>query len=253
MKSGADLLHCWNDHRFQSFDSWDRNTFRNKNKYNPLLEIHGPCFHAFLVLINPLWWREGFKINYSLQNWQTTLRTPEHILDVSSVSVSAAQDDRQVFERGHSWNVNTQKESSILQSPGLCHASIFHFSFLCVCILVRQTEDGTLQLYCVLVPGFVHPCGLLAMSRLWAMLLWSPPEQWHIHSFCRPCEIRLHVLLRPFGNPELWKEPLSLRLHGCCSWCRFALLGKLKEKDERGDWESNEVKVNYCNLWDDED
>lgn len=31
--------------------------------------------------------------------------------------------------RGHSWNVNTKKESSILQSPDLCHASIFHFSF----------------------------------------------------------------------------------------------------------------------------
>ena len=28
--------------------------FENKKQTSHLLEIHGPCFHAFLVLINPL-------------------------------------------------------------------------------------------------------------------------------------------------------------------------------------------------------
>ncbi len=188
MESGTDLLRCWDDHDFQSFDSWDRNTFRNKNNPNPLLEIHEPCFHAFLVLINPVWCLEGFKINYSLQNWQTTLRTPEHLLDFSSVSVSTAQDDREVFERGHSWNVNTQKESSIRQSPGLCHASIFHFSFF-VCILVRQTEDGTLQLYCY--------------------LLWSPVLSIPVVSPCRVTSlgnasvISTQTMTHPFFSPAV--------------------------------------------------
>lgn len=206
MESGTDLLRCWDDRDFQSFDSWDRNTFRNKNKYYPLLEIHGPCFHAFLVLINPLWCLEGLKINYSLQNWQTTLRTPEH-LDFSSVSVSTAQDDREVFERGHSWNVNTQKESSIHQSPGLCHASIFLDSFfLCVFLWGRQKME---PYNCTVICSGPLFCpslwSLLAMSRLWAMLLRSPPKQWHIHFFVRrPCEIPLHVFLRQGENPALW-------------------------------------------------
>lgn len=175
MESGTGLLHCWDDQPFHSLDQ------NRKKKHKLLLEIHGPCFHAFLVLINPLWCLEGFKINYGLQNWRTTLWTPEHIVDFNSVSVSTAQDDGEVFKSGHSWNVNTQKESSILQSPGLCHASIFHFLFLCVCvcILVRQKEDGTLQQYCypfcspvlsVPVPSPLH------VTSLGKTLLWSPPE-----------------------------------------------------------------------------
>lgn len=46
------------------------------------------------------------------------------------------------------------------------------------------------------------------------------------------------------------KSLCPLRLRGCCSWCRSALLRKLKEKNERGDWESSRVKVNYCDIWD---
>lgn len=73
---------------------------KKKKKTQTFLEIHGPRFHAFLVLINPVWCLEDCKISYSLQNWQTTLRTPDHILDFSSVSVSAAQDDRESLREG---------------------------------------------------------------------------------------------------------------------------------------------------------
>lgn len=143
------------------FIPWTR--IEKKQKHKLLLEIHGPCFHAFLVLINPLWCLEGFKINYGLQNWQTTLWTPEHIVDFYSVSVSTAQDDGEVFKSGHSWNVNTQKESSILQSPGLCHASIFHFLFLCVCVYSCEAErrwNLTTVLLSVLFARFVRPRAL---------------------------------------------------------------------------------------------
>lgn len=174
MESGTGLLHCWDD---QPFHSLDQN--RKKKKHKLLLEIHGPCFHAFLVLINPLWCLEGFKINYGLQNWQTTLWTPEHIVDFNSVSVSTAQDDGEVFKSGHSWNVNTQKESSILQSPGLCHASIFHFLFLCVCVFLwgrKKMEPYNSTVIRSVRPFCPSPCPLLSMLRLWVTLLWSPPE-----------------------------------------------------------------------------
>lgn len=165
------------------------------------LEIHGPCFHAFLVLNNPLWCLEGSKINYSFQNWQTTLRTPEHILDFSSVSVSTAQNDREVFERGHSWNVNTQKESSIHQSPGLCHASIFHFSFFCVysCEADRRWNLAILLLS-ALVPCFVHRCGLSSPCIVFGQCF-SDLHPYNDTSIllCRLCEIPLHVFLRRGG------------------------------------------------------
>lgn len=133
----------------------------------------------------------------------------------------------------------------------------FFFSFR-LCILVRQTEDGTLQLYCYLSrsPVLSRPCGLSSPRHVFgATLLWSPPEQWHIHLFYRPCENSTAVCFLSVRSEILNydKEPLSLRLRGCCSWCRFALLRNLKEQNERGDWESNGFKVNYCNLWDEED
>lgn len=77
------------------------------------------------------------------------------------------------FERGHSWNVNTQKESSIFRSSGLCHASIFLLFFFSVCILVRQTEDGTLQLHCYLL-----------WSPLFCLSLWSPLRPCHVFGQC---------------------------------------------------------------------
>lgn len=176
-------------------------------KTNTIPTIHGPCFHAFLVLINPLWCLEGFKINYSLQNWQTTLRTPEHILDFSSVSVRTAQDDKEVFERGHSWNVNTQKESSIRQSPDLCHASIF--LFLCVSVFLwgrQKMEPYNCTVICS-GPLFCPSMrSLVAMSHLCATLLWYPPEQWHIHSFL-PAVWNSTACFSPSG----WKSWITVR------------------------------------------
>ena len=84
----------------KSFDSWGR----DKNKHELLLEIHGPCFHAFLVLINPSWCLWGLKINYSFwekKNWQTTLRTPERILDFQfSFSPRCSRWQRSLLKEG---------------------------------------------------------------------------------------------------------------------------------------------------------
>lgn len=54
----------------------------------------------------------------------------------------------------------------------------------------------------------------------------------------QPCKIPLHLLLNGVG---LLISALLIRLHGCCSWCRFALSGKLKEKKETGDGELNQA------------
>ena len=148
------------------------------------------------------------------KNWQTTLRTPEHILPFSSVSVSAALDDREVFERGRSWNVNTQKESAILQSPGLCHASIFHFSFcvcLCVCVFLRGRQK--------MEP---YNCTVICSGPLFCPSLWSLPRHvtslgnasvistrtmmFFFFSSCRPCEIPLCVF-----SPSGWKSWIMIR------------------------------------------
>lgn len=102
----------------------------------------------------------------------------------------------------------------------------------------------TIVLLSVLVPCLSIPCtslwSVLAMSHLWAMLLWSPPIQWHIHCmFFSPSS----------GNLELWHKPLSLRLHGCCSWCMFALSRNLEENKESRDWESSGFKVKHRHIW----
>lgn len=164
----------------KSFDSWGR----NKNKHELLLEIHGPCFHAFLVLINPSWCLWGLKINYSL--WEKKLADNiENTWTDSWLSVqfqsALLEMTEKSFERGHSWNVNTQKESSIFRSSGLCHASIFLlFFFFCVysCEADRRW-NFTIALLSALVP-FVLSVPVVSpstVSRLWAMLLWSPRQQ----------------------------------------------------------------------------
>lgn len=126
----------------------------------------------------------------------------------------------------------------------------FFFFFFSVCILVRQTEDGTLQLHCYLL-----------WSPLFCLSLWSPLRPCHVFGQCF-CDlhannntsillcvyVKFHSVFSLRLNYD--KSLCPLRLRGCCSWCRSALLRKLKEKNERGDWESSRVKVKYCDIWD---
>lgn len=113
------------------------------------------------------------------------------------------------FERGHSWNVNTQKESSILRSSGLCHASIFLlllFFFLCVFLWGRQK----MELYnCTVICSgplcFVRPCGLpfdRVMSLGNASVISTPTITHPFFCVC-VCEIPLCVF-PPSGGGKSW-------------------------------------------------
>lgn len=114
----------------------------------------------------------------------------------------------------------------------------------------------------VVVPCFVHCCFslcgfLLAMSRLWKCF-----SDLHQHKDTSTFSLLFFVLLPAVWNStacfyffslrwNMIRNLCPVRLHGCCSWCRFALWRKLKENREGGgsDW----AKKNYCHLWQEED
>lgn len=100
---------------------------------------------------------------------------------------------------------------------------------------------------------FVRPCGLPfdRVTSLGSASVISTATITHPFFCVCICEIPLCVFPPSGGKILNYDKSLCpLRLRGCCSWCRSALLRKLKEKNERGDWESSRVKVKYCDIWD---
>lgn len=109
----------------------------------------------------------------------------------------------EVFERGHSWNVNTAKEIQILQPPWLpCK-----YSFLLVIIIIFICQ---------------YSCELKVLSVV-------------LVPFCMSPTVSLPVVIEFLCTPSL------IRLHGCCSWCRFVWLKSLKKKNGTEKWDTKEI------------
>lgn len=163
----------------------------------------------------------------------------------------------EVLKRGHSWNVNTQKEKSIRLSLGLCHASRSHF-WVCIyfyfLLWVSRGKNKMTPYNSASVrsgPTFSPPPPSpvllsLKVTSLGDTSVNSTPINGEAVLFLSPVfvfrsscvKMSLRVILHDGENPEL-HQALSVRSRGCCSWCRFVWLRRLKEKKEREQFEKS--------------
>lgn len=211
-------LHCWDDGSPTAL----------------LLKIQPPCscfcWLSWSLIVH------GNQLEGVDTAWKTSRQCCKHLNILWIFKLCTAQDDEELMAE----NVNTQKADSTHPLLGLCHACsgplwavVFFFFFLCSREAKKKEKKTYNSTFVDPAPQVYSAPALLPSSGPVFGQCFSDLHHYTMtkavlfvfHSSCGKFHCRLFG-----GNPELQQLP-SVRLRGCCSWCRFVWSRKLKEKN----------------------